>query len=66
MFGSSENSRLSDVSEPRSTDAGYFSPDLRHPVEQSLQPAQSSERNMETQEARSVSSPEAVSQSLNS
>ncbi|RKK60209.1 hypothetical protein BFJ66_g2007 [Fusarium oxysporum f. sp. cepae] len=55
---------MPDVSEPRSTDAGYFSPDLRNPVEQSLQPAQSSERNMETQEARSVSSPEAVSQSL--
>ncbi|PCD33315.1 hypothetical protein AU210_009543 [Fusarium oxysporum f. sp. radicis-cucumerinum] len=64
MFGSPENSRMPDVSEPRSTDAGYFSPDLRNPVEQSLQPAQSSERNMETQEARSVSSPEAVSQSL--
>ncbi|KAM5374024.1 hypothetical protein ACJA88_008186 [Fusarium oxysporum] len=64
MFGSPENSRMPDVSEPRSTDAGYFSPDLRHPVEQSLQPAQSSERNMETQETRSVSSPEAVSQSL--
>ncbi|ENH70958.1 hypothetical protein FOC1_g10008328 [Fusarium oxysporum f. sp. cubense race 1] len=39
-------------------------PNLRHPGEKSLQTAQSSERNMETQEARSVSSPEAVSQSL--
>ncbi|EGU83224.1 hypothetical protein FOXB_06224 [Fusarium oxysporum f. sp. conglutinans Fo5176] len=64
MFGSPENYRLPDISELRSTDAGYFSPDLRHPGEKSLQTAQSSERNMETQEARSVSSPEAVSQSL--
>ncbi|KAH7200156.1 hypothetical protein DER44DRAFT_872969 [Fusarium oxysporum] len=55
MFGSPENSRLPDISKPCSADAGYFSPDLRHPGEQSLQPAQSSERNMETQEAVSQS-----------
>ncbi|KAG4258660.1 hypothetical protein FPRO03_03614 [Fusarium proliferatum] len=38
--------------------------DLRLPGEQSLQPAQSSERNMETEEARPISSPQAVNQSL--
>ncbi|KAH7169039.1 hypothetical protein DER46DRAFT_680500 [Fusarium sp. MPI-SDFR-AT-0072] len=64
MFGSPDNSRLPDISEPRSTDAGYFSPDLRLPGEQSLQPAQSSERNMETQEARPISSPQVVNQCL--
>ncbi|KLO84413.1 uncharacterized protein LW93_1210 [Fusarium fujikuroi] len=64
MFGSPDNSRLSHISDPRSTDTGYFTPYLRLPGEQSLQPAQSSERNMETQEARSISSPQAVNQSL--
>ncbi|KAF4418434.1 hypothetical protein FACUT_11829 [Fusarium acutatum] len=64
MFGSPDDSRLPDISEPRSTDAGYFTPDIRLPGEQSLQPAQSSERNMETQEARPVSSLQAVNQSL--
>ncbi|KAH7264883.1 uncharacterized protein BKA55DRAFT_502679 [Fusarium redolens] len=62
MFGPPENSRLPDISEFRSPVAGYFSPDLKLPGEQSLQPAQSSERNMETEEARPISSPQAVSQ----
>ncbi|KAG4278888.1 hypothetical protein FPRO04_06209 [Fusarium proliferatum] len=64
MFGSPDNSRLSHISDPRSTDTGSFTPDLRLPGEQSLQPAQSSERNMETEEARPISSPQAVNQSL--
>ncbi|PNP75223.1 hypothetical protein FNYG_11366 [Fusarium nygamai] len=63
-FGSPDDSRLPDISEPRSTDTGYFTPDLRPPGEQSLQLAQSSERNMETQEAHPISSPQAVNQSL--
>ncbi|KAI1037913.1 hypothetical protein LB505_001543 [Fusarium chuoi] len=64
MFGSPDDSTLSHISDPRSTDTGYFTPDLRLPGEQSLQPAQSSERNMETHEARPISSPQAVNQSL--
>ncbi|KAF5687311.1 hypothetical protein FDENT_5333 [Fusarium denticulatum] len=64
MFGSPDDSRLSDISEPRSTDTGYFTPDLRPQGEQSLQLAQSSERNMETQEAHPIPSPQAVNQSL--
>ncbi|KAF5648319.1 hypothetical protein F52700_1011 [Fusarium sp. NRRL 52700] len=64
MFGSPDDSRLPDIFEPRSTDTGYFSPDLRPPGEQSLQQAQSSEQKRETQEARSISSPQAVNQRL--
>ncbi|KAF5707863.1 hypothetical protein FMUND_10893 [Fusarium mundagurra] len=64
MFGSPNDSRLSDISEPRSTDTGYFTPNLRPPGEHSLHPTLSSERKMETQEARPISSPQAVNQSL--
>ncbi|KAF5571895.1 hypothetical protein FPHYL_38 [Fusarium phyllophilum] len=64
MFGSPDDSRLPDISEPSSTDTGYFTSDLRLLGEQSLQPAQSSERNVEIQEARPISSPQAVNQSL--
>ncbi|KAF4959398.1 hypothetical protein FGADI_1720 [Fusarium gaditjirri] len=64
MLGPPENCRLPEIYEPRSNDVGYFSPDLRLPGEQSPQPAQSSERNMETQEAQPISSPQGVNQSL--
>ncbi|KAF5612892.1 uncharacterized protein FSUBG_1122 [Fusarium subglutinans] len=64
MFGSPDDYRLPDISETRSTDTGYFSPDPRLSGEQSIQPSQSPERNMEAQEARPVSSPQAVNQSL--
>ncbi|KAG5753491.1 hypothetical protein H9Q72_007440 [Fusarium xylarioides] len=64
MLGSPDDSRLPDISEPSSTDTGYFTPDLRILGEQSLQPVQSSERNVEIQEARPISSSQAVNQSL--
>ncbi|RBR03560.1 hypothetical protein FVER53590_02375 [Fusarium verticillioides] len=64
MFGSPDDSILPDIFEPRSTDTGYFTPDPRPQGEQSLQLAQSSERNMETQEAHPISSPQAVNQNL--